>query len=64
MQERNGQPTTPAMTAADIAAHQAASYVRSTAQDDDPNGPRLPKIPDPRKPRTTISRLDLVDATR
>ena len=48
--ERTDQPTTSAMTSADIAAHQAASYVR-TRQDEDPNGPAIPKIPGPRKPR-------------
>lgn len=53
--QRTDQPTVPAMSKADIAAHEAASYVHPHASDDgDPNAPWLPKIPGPRKPRTAL----------
>lgn len=62
-----------AMSPADIAAHEASSYVRPSAahrddvpglpplprpdaQDEDPNGPWLPKIPGPRKPKCVTPR--------
>lgn len=56
--DRTDQRTSPAMTAADIAAHQAASYVRPCTDDEDPNAPWLPKIPGPRKPRAATAPLN------
>ena len=56
-------PIPPAMSPADRAAHEAASYIRPTAwTDDDPNGPWLPRIPGPRKP-SAAGRLDLIGAS-
>ncbi|MEU3283290.1 hypothetical protein [Streptomyces antibioticus] len=50
MPDFTSQCPAPAMSPADIAAHQAASYIRPTRQDDD-NRPVIPRIPGPRKPQ-------------